>query len=749
MKRHEKVTLGLFLLFFIIQLIPYSEKKGIFIFTTIPLFISYIVCGIQHYKSETSKNKYLFLIAGLGFALAIITIPLTIRVNQRLILQILPILNLLVLVYLIIIFIKFRKVPEKRIIYNNIIIRSLCIALITSFFSYTPIDVWIYRKTLLALNAGDAPLVANIKMFDYKIISEEAYDNGDCDKAIEYAIKSNDNGKFWILSREGLDTISPDISKKELQDVYYNISGTFTNLYRAYRCKGDNLYNEGKYEEAISYYKTAHQNLKAFTIKNLYWKQEITYALNNLGASYLRLNKFEYADSLFIKAIENHYQTNSEPTIYFANVYENLARSYRLQGYPNDSNILLKEAISIRSKDSIDNENTNTLASNYINLTENYLKMDSIPQAIEAIQKGLAIVDTATINYGLANLYYGIVLHKQSKFQDAETVVKKSLESIQTKLPITHQNIAESLYVLGITETSLAKYSDAKTHLEKGLEITNNNYSNKSVKYAHYLISLAFLHKITGNYNLAYEYYDKAYDIFQKNNELVTDENLISLLSEFALLKAELSETDNALNFTDKALVIITDNLAINSFNQSFRNLYNNSAYVYYTTGNSTKADSLYQLTLDISKKNNTTHDNPVAVALNGLGLLAIDNSNYSKADSLLTQAISLHTNIFTENHPNTATVYYNYSLLQLRQGNYNKAKSYLEKANHIYQMFFTDDHDAFANIYVVYGDIASKQKEKMKAREYYDKALTIYRGKFKDSHFRIVETKQKLNRIL
>ena len=760
MKLYEKILIGIIFLTELISI--FGGMEVWFRLAVWLLAISYLVGGywLFNAKDKEHESKFISITAGLVFASALFTLPFTIRLNRDSVLfEILPVFNIVFFIALGIYFIYKRKSENKNPIFKNIFIRSLFVLIVTCFFSYTPVSFKPYRYVLIALNYGNKHLVGNMQMFNYTEKFGKAMKNGDCDCTIEFAEKANEAGKIWlgVLSEEKMDN-SPQAQEvldvlqsgsdkqiTELLEILHNqnqlwkIGGTFDNLYTAYTCKADDYYNKGKFEQALTYYLKADKALNAY---NNDWTIEKSYSLNQVALCYTKLYNYEYADSLFVKAIEKYQEIKGLTGRYLAIFCRNFAESQAEQQQFGYSNLLHKVSIAILQKDSINN-NEKKIIENYNCLIKNHLQTDSLDKAMFCIEETFKLIDKETTDFCTTNLYYGFYLYRLNQYKRADEVFTECLDCYKKHFEAAHQNIAEAHLALARIKIVLAEYEKAKDNLNRGIKITTENFGKNSVRYANYLKTYAFLDKLLANYNEAGKAYNQVLEIYTK--ELgERNQKLPEVLSEIADLEISLSNYGKAKKYSDSSMSIAGDFDFPNILTMS--ELTNCAGYVNYCVGLYGIADSLYCKSIAANKNTELNPNNAqTATALNGLGLVMTAKQKYKIADSLFTQSLNLHKEIFTENHPFTAVVYLNFANLKLSQNKLKEAAEMLNKSLEINKKFFDGTHDIFGDIYVAFGDLANNEKQPNLAKDYYKKALNIYLEKFGEEHNKVVMTKKKI----
>ncbi len=751
---------------FAMQLLPdFAGKGALFALTTWLLALSYLIGGYWLFNPKENKKYSLPITAGVAFAVSIIAIPFIIRLRLENYYYFFPILNGLLCIGLATYLIANRKTEKITSSIKNIFKRAVIILAISSFFTYTPLSFKPFRKVLIALNNGNENLVNNLLMVEYTYEYEDAIDKGDCDRAIEFALKANKSGKIWLgikedekqvadttnelinkLLQDSTSKLSPEVENAlkafTNQDDLYPISRTYSNLYEAYRCKANGEYDNNKFSEALLHYQTAHKYLTACDHKSKYWDEEKSWALNSIALCYKDLNKHTFADSFYVDAIHNYQKVKDTADNGLAKLYSNFAFSLSEELQFEYSSNLFQAANSILRKDSANTGNRKDLATNYNGLAKNYLLQDSLQDALFFIKRAMKFANKGEAGYCSTTLYYGICLYKLNQYQQSDSVLKTCLQCYESQPKNNRQNIAECNLLLSQVNIALAKYDDARKYVNTGIEITQKNFGSNSSRYANYLKVLAHLNKILGDYPTSEKQYNQVIEIYirelgNRNNKLP------SVLAGLADLEVTLSNLTSAKQHSDSSLSIALTYLPLTY--PSNTDLLNEAAYVDYCLGLYKPADTLYRKVITINDNYGLNSDAATAIALNGLGLIEAAKKSFKKADSLFQQSLELHKKLFTDNNPLTAIVYLNYGTLCIQEGKLSEAEEKINKALTIDKQFFKSDHDIFADIFVAFGDLAKKQGQNDIARENYKKALDIYKNKFNDEHWKVIATQRKL----
>lgn len=766
MRLYEKILIGLVLFFFTIQLLPYFPGKAVLFAIGIGLLaVSYLIGGFWLLNATSRKKYFIPIIAGIAFAASLVTLPFAIRMNKDIVFQILPFLNIVFFIGMTLFLIINRKSKEIVSNYKSIYIRSSVILIVVSFFAYAPISFKPYRAALITLNNDDEDLISNIQMFQYREEFEDAMENGDCERAIDKAIKANEAGKAWLditaiehpdvqqiadlIKNNVTDSIVLPQNLDEILESYasqnnlWKISGTYVNLYRAYKCKAVGYFENADYEQALSYYLLADESLNACEHNSEYWDIEKLHSIVAIANCYKKLSKFEYADSLFVGTIDKYLAYKDARDRNLAFFYSNLAASFGEQLQFEYSNMMYKAAIVMLRNESNTSEIEQDLIENYQSLIKNHFQTDSLEQALYFIEETLKLVAEGTVEYCNTNLYYGLYYYKMSRYQKADDVLSSCLECYKKILEPTNQNIAESHLALAQVKMALAAYDMAGSNLDAGIAITIKNYGTASVRHASYLKAYAHLDKEIGNYNKSEQAYKQVLEIY--TNKLgARSIKLPEVLAGLADLEVILSRSGMAKAHSDSSLAIAKQYVKLE--NPAMTSLTNSAAYVNYSVGLYNISQALYENAITINTENHMESNVASAIAFNGLGLVMSAKKKYKIADSLFLRSLRLHQEIFTDQHPFTAVVYLNFASLKIEQNKLSEAKEMLERSQMINKSFFDNTHIVFADILVAYGDLAKKKQLADKAEEYYENALVIYLDKFDETHLKVKSTRRKLS---
>jgi len=637
---------------------------------------------------------------------------------------------------------------------RRIFIRSLCIAVITAFFAYIPYESFRpYRSVIALLNRGDVRLLANIDMFDYSDAFEKELKAGNCEKALQYAKDANLAGRIWVGLPAGEEELETEISMEELEDQdpielfvkrvlqadvrrekRNRIGSTYENLYLANRCKGQELYNAGRYEEALIYFKKSSYALKITDHEDENWRIEETIVLHNMARCYFEIKQNDEAIALMEKAIEKYIAIKGFADAGIVPVIRNLSRSYEqagLVGYAERANRI---ALKIIGENPQTEEERYEYVENYQMLALNLLKVNDIEGAVRCLQKAEIFLSHNSLQYADRCMLEGLVKIRIDRYAEAEAAFRAAMDGY-TNLGNSRPNYLIPA-TAGIAKATQAqgKYRETEYYLEKCIPYAEASFGENSTEYATVLTIRANLYLDLARYGAAADDIRQVIKVYKDRlpeDSLRTAEAIMT----WADIQLATDDLPGAKRSTEECLRI----LGIEDGRDVKENSYlqNSFAYAYYCTGDLSRSEELYRSVLTVENDAVLKPLAALGTALNGLGLVYTEKNLLPEADSCYRKALSVCRAVYTERHPQVAVLYMNQAQLRLKQNRPEDAEQLLKQALEINQAFLPEDHDAFGDAYKILGDIRQKQKRTAEAKTYYIKARTIYKEKFGADHIK------------
>ncbi|MGB7378739.1 MAG: CHAT domain-containing tetratricopeptide repeat protein, partial [Rivularia sp. (in: cyanobacteria)] len=152
----------------------------------------------------------------------------------------------------------------------------------------------------------------------------------------------------------------------------------------------------------------------------------------------------------------------------------------------------------------------------------------------------------------------------------------------------------------------------------------------------------------------------------------------------------------------------------------------NNLAALYYSQGNYTKAEPLYERALAIDEKVQGKEHPDVATSLNNLAQLYQLQGNYIKAEPFYLRSLAIFEKVLGKEHPYVATSLNNLALLYKSQGSYTKAEPLYLRSLAIKEKVVGKEHPSIATSLNNLGGLYRLQGNYTKAEPLYLRSLAI-----------------------
>jgi tetratricopeptide (TPR) repeat protein len=243
---------------------------------------------------------------------------------------------------------------------------------------------------------------------------------------------------------------------------------------------------------------------------------------------------------------------------------------------------------------------------------------------------------------------------------------------------------------------------------------------------------LGYVKADQGDYEKAFEYYEKALEIDQKTLP-PNHPSLAISYNNIAGVYHNMGEYLKATSFYEKALEIFEKTLSPN--HPSLATSYNNIGSVYNKIGDYSKALLFYEKALDIKEKILPPNHPSLATSYNSIGSVYDNMGDYSKALSFFEKDLEICQKTLPSNHTSLAPSYNNIGSVYDKMGEYSKALSFYEKDFEICQKTLPSNHPSLASSYSNIGSVYDKMGEYSKALSFFEKALQIFEKTLPPNH--------------
>ena len=495
---------------------------------------------------------------------------------------------------------------------------------------------------------------------------------------------------------------------------------------------GVDLYNEGKYREAIPLFAKSdsldkaqidpssnRRDYSSMWLASCYYKigdtataadidayyqftpvdRRLTVksdSLSQIGMEYCNQGDYAKAIEYLTRCAEIEKSVLGENHIFYGNTLNLISLCDYYQGYYGDAILFGEEALNIIEKTfgKKNPEYVTTLVNlaNYNYYSNKYSQAIQLgTEALELIEQifGKESPDYAMSLNDLANYNYSM-----GHYMDAVRLSTKALDIMKTSNGSNNPEYATILNTLANCYYGLGNYTDAIEFSTEALNIRETTLGMEHPDYALSLNNMADYYASSGNYaesiRLATEALNIRENVFGKNHP----EYAMSLnnLAHYYGLIGDYSE---AIRLGTEALELIEKLLGNN--NQYYAaSLSNLSTYNTYL-GNYAEAIRLEDKALNIRKQVLGKEHIDYAASLNNLASYNYYLGNCSEAIGLCTEALRIERNVLGESHPDYATTLNNLAEYNASVGNYAEAIRLATEALDIRAKTLGTNHPDFA----------------------------------------------------
>ncbi|PLX01141.1 MAG: hypothetical protein C0594_14215 [Marinilabiliales bacterium] len=499
--------------------------------------------------------------------------------------------------------------------------------------------------------------------------------------------------------------------------------------------KGEQLYTEGQWNEAIDKFKKARESnlqtdndslytisiyysgicnyylqqynkaLKNFiNLHQIYSKKNrmdmIAFNHSNLGMTYMALKDLANSKKHYLISYQLSRDQNNLTQVAY-NAY-NIAMLYQYESNADSALLFYETCYNVAA-----NIGLHQLASGSSQTMGDILwYLGKKKEAIQAYELSAEYDENTGLADNLAaklnNL--GLIYSDEGQHEKALKAYKKTLQHIDT-LTISKDN-SYIYFNLATVYDTLQKMNRAIYYYTKSINTDIQFHLDSLVRLKY--ITLAEAYKKTGNKEMQLQSYNNAFEIpvsNDLNNKVYLAENIANFYSNSASL-------DSAVHYYEYA---IQNGDSIHSPDRYSTSL-NNLAKVYYKQAKYKEAQQCYLRSIDINTTNNNFLGN--SITFDNLGLLYTAKGNYEKALQCHKKALHIADSLGATDQQ--AIIMGNLGSLYNAQGKYEKAIDVLEKALKKDKQAGTNPANRFNNIALVYHSWGQFSK----AIHYYDKAI-------------------------
>ncbi|CAF0912776.1 unnamed protein product [Adineta steineri] len=275
-------------------------------------------------------------------------------------------------------------------------------------------------------------------------------------------------------------------------------------------------YNQGEYQEALSFYE------KSLTIRQQLLPSnhpDLGDSYNRIGIVYDDMGAYPKALSYFEKdlAIKQKSLPSNHPSL--CSTYNNIGSMYHNLGDYSKALFYYETALTIQQQSLPSNHPD--LGNSYNNIGMVYESMCDYPKAVLSHEKALAIKQQSLpVNHpSLAMSYYniGLMHYNMNDYPKALSSHEKALEIRQESLPSNHPQLAYSYIDIGNVYRNMGDNPKALSYYEKALAILQQSLSSNHPDFGYFYNNIGLVSANMGDYSKAHSFYERAVQIAQQS----------------------------------------------------------------------------------------------------------------------------------------------------------------------------------------------------------------------------------------
>ena len=478
-------------------------------------------------------------------------------------------------------------------------------------------------------------------------------------------------------------------NKKVLLVFLYSIISTILlfaqtsdDAYSLYS-KGNDYFNNGDYNTAITYYQKAVPAYEKVYGKNHIYTGDAYFFL---GLSYSKIRNYDLSISWLQKSYEVYILPNGDKES-AANALSYIGSAYSDSSNYDKALTYYQNELSLRKN--VSGENHKETANCYANI-------------------------------GLVYEYKGEYTTALDYFQKALNIRKKIFGEIDLKTADSYHDIASENYFLG-------NYQEAIDYFFKALKIREAITGSSSYEVAHTLGAIATVY-------IEAQLFDDALEANKTTEQIYSELQINYISQEFAILYNERGRIFYAKNNFKHALYYWSKALEINQKLYGEKNVYSAKAYsnigdVYQAMGDLPRAIANQENALSIYKSIFGNSNPDIALCYRSLGAIYRSKDDFDTALSYFNQALEMYKKSLGEKHLEVARCYIEIGGIYDNKKEFQKALDYYRKGNNmLYDIFgyettdIASCYDKIARIYDIIG-------EHEDALSLYNAAINIYKN--------------------
>lgn len=482
------------------------------------------------------------------------------------------------------------------------------------------------------------------------------------------------------------------------------------------------LYNQGRYEEAIPLAKEALSIVeKALGRRD----PNTAKSMHILATLYRAAGEYGKAEPLYRESLSIREEKLGPEHQETAASLNDLALLYKTLGDYVRSEPLYQKALALYEK-GFGKGHINTAAV-LNNLAELYEALGDYKKAEPLFTRALSIAEqvlgpdhrnTATARHNLAGLYQNM-----GEYDRAEPLYQRVLAVREKTLGPDHPDTAMALGSLAGLYKQMGEFSKAESFLQRALRISEKGLGPDHIFTAATLGNLAGLYEFTGDYEKAESFYQQCLAIFDRTIGPSHPDAAV-VLGNLAGLHRRLGDYDQAASLYNRSLGILEK--SVGPKHPTTASTQSSLAELYGAMGEHARAVKLAIRSLEAREETLGPNHPDTAGSLHSLAVLYANQGRQDQAEPLLNRALAIREETLGPAHHATAATMSHLANLYKNRGEFAKAEPLFVKVlNVVVQSLGRQNPDVLASLNNL-GLIAGAKGDYETAQDYHKQAQDI-----------------------
>lgn len=339
----------------------------------------------------------------------------------------------------------------------------------------------------------------------------------------------------------------------------------------------------------------------------------------------------------------------------------------------------------------------------------------------------------------------GGIYQKLGNFDQADSLLKSSLEKRKSIYGNDHLQVAESLVTLGILRDAQAKLEESEQLIRQGLEMTERHVPANHPAIARGMLALGKVLEDRGTYDKSIATLDRAVQLYSAPNSSPSD--LADSLHELANAHYFAGHDDVADSLNRRVLEMYKQ--IYGDRHPRVADILINLGAIQYDRGNYKQAEQFDRQALAIVQAWYGNENPDTAIDMTILGRALIFQNRFDEGNAMLRQSLEIKERVFGEVHPSVASTLNDLGNAASTQNNYDAAEKYFQRMGDIYRQIYPDGHYLIGNVMSNLGSSYLGRKDWPRAESMFREAIRIYTDKLGPNHNSTAIARIKLGRAL